>query len=113
MGHRFFADENFPQPAVERLRERGHDVLTVPESGYSGRAWPDEEVLRYAISTDRAVLTLNRRHFIRLHAQIPDHLGIVVCLYQPDFRTLADKIHEKTLESASLRGLLVRVHRGG
>jgi uncharacterized protein (DUF433 family) len=80
MGHRFFADENFPQPAVERLRERGHDVLTVPESGYSGRAWPDEEVLRYAISTDRAVLTLNRRHFIRLHAQIPDHLGIVVCI---------------------------------
>jgi hypothetical protein len=30
---RLYADENFPQPAVERLRALGHDVLTVQEAG--------------------------------------------------------------------------------
>jgi hypothetical protein len=30
---RLYADENFPQPAVERLRELGHDVLTVQDAG--------------------------------------------------------------------------------
>src|SRR5438128_5482728 len=30
---RLYADENFPQPAVERLRELGHDVQTVQEAG--------------------------------------------------------------------------------
>ena len=29
---RLYADENFPQPAVERLRELGHDVQTVQEA---------------------------------------------------------------------------------
>ena len=30
---RLYADENFAQPAVERLRELGHDVLTVQDAG--------------------------------------------------------------------------------
>jgi hypothetical protein len=111
MGQRFFADENFPQPAIERLRELGHDVLTVSESGHSGVAWPDESVLKYAVAEDRAILTLNRRHFIRLHSQFSDHSGIVVCLYQPDFHALAERIHAATAGTPSLHGQLVRVNR--
>ena len=64
---RFYSNENFPLPAVEKLRQLGHDVLTVAESGHAGQAWADEEVLRFATKDRRAVLTMNRRHFIRLH----------------------------------------------
>ena len=44
-----FADENFPQPAVRRLRALGHDVLTVAEAGMVNRSIPDDIVLEYAI----------------------------------------------------------------
>jgi hypothetical protein len=30
---RFYADEQFPLPVVELLRNLGHDVLTVQEAG--------------------------------------------------------------------------------
>jgi Domain of unknown function (DUF5615) len=32
----FYAHEQFPLPVVECLRELGHDVLTVRESGNAG-----------------------------------------------------------------------------
>jgi predicted nuclease of predicted toxin-antitoxin system len=60
-----YADEQFPLRVVEILRDLGHDVLTVQEAGNAGL--PDEEVIAFATSQNRAVLTLNRRHFIRLH----------------------------------------------
>ena len=62
-----YANENFPLKVVEELRRLGHDVLTTQEAGKAGQAVPDEEVLDYAVAGSRAVLTLNRRHFIRLH----------------------------------------------
>jgi hypothetical protein len=34
---RLYADENFPPPVVERLRELGHDVQTVQEAGKLSR----------------------------------------------------------------------------
>ncbi|WP_334311674.1 DUF5615 family PIN-like protein [Kamptonema animale] len=63
-----YADEQFPRAVVENLRFRGHDILTVQEAGKDNQKIPDEEVLAFAISKNRAVLTLNRRHFIRLHS---------------------------------------------
>jgi len=57
-----YANENFPLPVVEELRRLGHDVLTVQEIGKGNQAVPDEEVLAYAVSEKRAVLTLNRKH---------------------------------------------------
>ena len=73
---RFYADERFPKRVVELLRTLGHDVLTVQETGNANQKIPDEEVLAFAVSIDRAILTLNRRHFIRLHTLQPDHAGI-------------------------------------
>jgi len=32
-----YADENFDRRVVERLRQLGHDVLTVQEAGRDGR----------------------------------------------------------------------------
>jgi len=75
---RLYANENFPLPVVAELRRLGHDVLTVRETGNANRATPDAEALEFARSEARAVLTLNRKHFITLHAVTPAHAGIVV-----------------------------------
>ena len=91
---RLYTNENFPQPVAEELRRLGHDVLTVQEAGNAGRAVPDEQVLAFAREQRRAVVTLNRKHFIRLHEQHPDHAGIVVCTFDPDFAGQARRIHE-------------------
>jgi hypothetical protein len=64
---RLYANENFPLPAVEELRQLGHDVLTTYESGQAGQATPDEDVLAFAVAEGRVLVTLNRKHFVRLH----------------------------------------------
>ena len=75
----FYADEQYPKRVVEFLRTLGHDVLTVQEAGNGNQKISDEEVLAFALSIDRAILTLNRRHFIKLHTLQPHHAGIIVC----------------------------------
>ncbi|WP_325052189.1 DUF5615 family PIN-like protein [Dulcicalothrix desertica] len=60
----FYTDENFPFPVVEFLRAFGYDVLTAKEAGNANQKIPDENVLAYAISKERTVLTRNRRDFI-------------------------------------------------
>ena len=82
---RLYCNENFPLPVVEQLRSLGHDVLTIQETGKADQALPDAEVLAFARREGRAVLTLNRLHFIRLHRGQPDHAGIIVCKFDPDF----------------------------
>lgn len=107
---RFYANENFPMPAAEALRRLGHDVLTTQETGLSGRAAPDEEVLAFAHSQGRALLTLNRKHFARLHQQTPDHSGLVVCTFDPDFARQANRIHA-VVEERPLAAHLLRINR--
>jgi predicted nuclease of predicted toxin-antitoxin system len=108
---RLYSNENFPLPVVEFLRALGHDVLTTQEAGRSDQAVPDTEVLAFAASDRRTLLTLNRLHFIRLHHQQPAHAGIIVCTFDPDFRRQAERIHQTIVGSLSLAGLLVRVNR--
>ena len=111
---KLYADENFPQPAVLRLRELGIDVWTSLEAGMSGRAVPDEEVLVHATSDGRALITLNRRHFIRIHESGPkEHAGIVVCHFDPDFEAMANRIHAALAANPDLRGQLLRARRQG
>lgn len=64
---RLYANENFPLPVVEELRRLGHNVLTIHETGKATASVSDENVLAFANDEDRAILTLNRKHFIRLH----------------------------------------------
>ncbi len=73
-----YANENFPLPVVRSLRQLGHNLLTTYESAKSGQAMSDEAILVFAISESRIALTLNRRHFIRLHQVMPAHSGIIV-----------------------------------
>ena len=108
---RFYANEGFPLPVVEALRQRGHDVLTVQETGLAGQSLSDEAVLAFACAELRIVLTFNRKHFIRLHLQNSDHAGIVACTFDPDFQALAQRIHDAMVEQTPLSGHLVRVNR--
>lgn len=70
---RFYSNENFPLRCVQELRQLGHDVLTSLEAGKANLAVPDEEVLTFAATEGRAVLTLNRKHFVRLHRHNVEH----------------------------------------
>ncbi|MEO8393502.1 MAG: DUF5615 family PIN-like protein [Chloroflexota bacterium] len=110
---KLYADENFPQPAVEALRELGHDVLTTLDSGKAGQAIPDEDVLAFATEEDRILVTLNRKHFIRLHRDQPDHAGIIVCTFDADFNALAQHVHTALETNSDMTGELIRVNRSG
>ena len=89
---RLLADENFPLPGVEELRRLGHDVLTIDDVGQAGQSLPDNAVLHLATTDERVLVTLNRKHFIRLHASTPQHAGIVVCTLDLDFVGQAKRI---------------------
>jgi predicted nuclease of predicted toxin-antitoxin system len=108
---RLYANENFPFLVVEELRRLGHDVVTVAETGKANRATPDAEILTFAVSQARAVLTLNRQHFIALHRISQSHAGIVVCTVDADFVRQAHRIHEALTPLTDLSGQLVRVNR--
>ena len=107
-----YADEQFPRVVVELLRALGHDVLTVQEASNANLGIPDEDVLAFAVTKERAVLTLNRIDFIRLHASQPNHAGIIVCKDdQQDRQRMATRISEAISNVETLTGMLVRVNR--
>lgn len=108
---RFYANENFPLPVVLEPRRLGHDVLTVQETGQAGQRVSDEQVLSWATAAHRAVLTLNRKHFVRLHQQCPSHAGIVVCSFDPDFVGQAARIHAAVSALPELAGQPLRINR--
>ena len=110
---RLLADENFPLPVTEELRRLGHDVVTIDDAGKAGQSLTDEAVLDLACKDNRTVLTLNRRHFIRLHGTGRDHTGIIACTVDLDFAGQAQRIHAAIGAQAPLSGQLVRVNRPG
>ena len=108
---RLYADEHFPRIVSELLRTMGHDVLTVQEAGNANLGIPDPEVLAFAVNNNRAVLTINRYDFIRLHRLQTDHAGIIVCTDDLDRNRLAIRINEAISREEDLRGKLIRVVR--
>ena len=106
-----YADEDFPQPVVERLRALGHDVLTVGDDGRAGQAVSDVDVLARAAALGRAVLTHNRDDFRKLHATDANHAGIVTATRDADLSALAGRIDAAINAVPALTGQLVRVVR--
>ena len=86
-------------------------MKTVQEIGRAGLKWPDLEVLKDATTQGRAVLTFNRRDFIRLHRDDPNHAGIVACTQNLDFIELAEAIHVAIKAETALAGRIIRVYR--
>jgi len=108
---RLDSNEDFPLPVVAALRTLGRDVLTSGEAGNAGQAIPDDAVLDYATRNARAVLTLNRRHFVRPHQSGMPHAGIVVCTVDADFGAQAARIDEAIRPLPAVANQLVRVNR--
>ena len=106
-----FADENVPLALVELLRDLGHDTLTALQAGRANQRIPDPDVLAYATSLRRAVLTNNRRHYRRLHRRTPAHAGIVTFTDDPDTDALAVRIHAAIAAASTLAGALIRIVR--
>lgn len=106
---KIYADEQFPRPVVELLRQLGYDVLTVQESGNAG--FTDPEVLEFATVNDRVVLTQNRRDFKRLHQLDPSHGGIIICTEDRNASALTTRIHQAILAEDFLPGKIVSVVR--
>lgn len=106
---RLYADEQFPRKVVELLRDFGHDVLTVQKAGNAG--FSDDNVLAFAVVEKRAVLTLDRRDFKRLHSQKSHHYGIIVCSDDGDRERMAIRINEAISSVETLTYKLIRVYK--
>ncbi|MEM9483443.1 MAG: DUF5615 family PIN-like protein [Cyanobacteria bacterium P01_F01_bin.116] len=107
----FYANEQFPRRVVEFLRSLDHDVLTVQEA--DNRGLSDDQVLAFATSQNRTVLTLNRQDFIKLHRADSNHAGIIVCSRDDDWQRQANRIHKAVGLCDSLADQLIRVNKPG
>jgi hypothetical protein len=65
---RLLLDEMYPRVIADRLRGRGHDVISVHDA--PGRGTPDPGVLEYARSEGRALVTENVRDYRPLADQL-------------------------------------------
>ncbi len=108
---KIYADENFPFRTVVELSRLGHDVLTALGDDSANQAISDENVLARATELERAVLTLNRKDFKRLHKQNSNHAGIIICTEDADRIGQARKISEKVLKVKDINSQLIRVYR--
>jgi|SRR5262245_30763996 len=106
-----YADENVPLGVVEELRRLGFDVLTAFEDERANQSLTDETILTRATELGRAIVTLNRRDFRRLHLEMPDHAGIIICTEDPDRLAQARGIAESVANAKELRGQLIRIYR--
>ena len=106
-----YVDEDFSYPVVQRLRQLGHDMLTAHEAGQAGQGIEDVTVLAFATTAGRAVLTFNRRHFIRLHTEVSLHAGIIVCTRDDDTVALANRLHQQLQSTTILQNRLLRINR--
>jgi predicted nuclease of predicted toxin-antitoxin system len=73
----FYTDEHVHRAVIRGLRQRGVDVLSVPDAGLLGAS--DEEHLSLARSEGRVLFTQDD-DFLRLAAEGHPHEGIVYAL---------------------------------
>ncbi len=81
MPSRLLLDEHMHVRVAHALSAKGHDVLIARRlsDNKCGDGIDDDAVLREAAKAKRAVVTLNRTDFIRLHQEQRGHHGILIC----------------------------------
>ena len=107
----FYADENFPLTVFNELRLFGHDVLTAFEDGKANQKISDEKVVERAAELGRAVLTINRKDFKKLHEINNNHAGIFICTFDADFVGQAQRINDACQNPVEISGQLIRIYR--
>ena len=97
---------------VNLLRAAGHDVLTSYEAGQANQRIPDNQVLHYATSIHRILITENRQDFIDLHGVTLDHPGIIIFKSDRDYigkiKAMSDFL---TIDSQPLENRLLRIKK--
>ncbi len=82
LGIRLFTDEMIHADLAPALRRLGYDAESCREAGRSNQRIPDEAQLLYATQHERAILTCNTTHFLRLDHQWKatgrSHYGIIL-----------------------------------
>ena len=108
-----FIDEDACEDAVvSALRRLGIDVLTVHDVSRAGI--DDDDQLRFAASVDRAIYSLNARHFARIHREFvargEEHAGIILIPRQR--YSIGEKIRrlEDLLDSTDAEALRNTLH---
>ncbi len=86
-------------------------MLPIQEDGRAKESFPNEDVLSAAAEFQQAVLTLNRKHFVRMKFESSPHTGIVSRTFGPDFEGQARRIHEAASDHVSLEGEPIPVNR--
>ena len=93
---RLYFDEDVSGAIVKNLRNRGFDVVSVPEVDRLGRT--DEAQMRFAVSQRRTVFTHNLVHFEELHRQMIErgehHFGVIVAKRRPSDEIVVRKLLE-------------------
>jgi predicted nuclease of predicted toxin-antitoxin system len=100
---RFLIDECLSASLVAAAKARGYDAEYVPFIG-KGR-WQDWNLIPYAIANDYVAVTLNRRDFLKQHARLEMHPGLVILIPQaPDNQAEHQvALFEKALEAFAAR----------
>jgi hypothetical protein len=83
---RYYTDEHIAYAVTRGLRQRGVDVLSVPEAGLMGAS--DEAHLAFAYGQGRVLFTQDA-DFLRLAAAGESHAGIV---YSPQYTSIGNLI---------------------
>ena len=107
----FYADENFPLMVVVELRNLKHDVLTAFEDGQANQKIPDDKVVERAAELGRAVLTINRKDFKKIHESDNNHAGIFICTFDADFVGQAQRIDDVCQTCSEIDGQLIKIYR--
>jgi hypothetical protein len=76
IGMRFLANENIPPGAVGRLRDLGHDVLSVKESMTGS---DDAAILARAVSEQRVLITFDKDFGeLAFRSHLPASCGVIL-----------------------------------
>jgi len=84
---RFYTDEHVSRAVIRGLRQRGVNVLSVPDASMMGAT--DDEHLAFALTASRVIFTQDA-DFLRLAAQGQTHAGIV---YAPQAASVGKVIY--------------------
>jgi hypothetical protein len=107
---RLVAQDNFPLPVIEELRQFGHDIVTVPADGVSRDALAANAALPRSPDARRRVwLTLDPDQSAGAHRAAPNHSGIVAVRPGKTYAGLAQRIHDALKAHARISRQLVIV----
>ncbi len=98
---KFLADENISPLTADFLRSLGYDVVTAAECGLISR--PDEEIIKYALEHQRAILTFDLDFGTIYYLKAPERLKVVVLRLKQQTVEAANQLLRRLVASGKLK----------